>query len=76
MSLQHKLDRIAHERNVLALLHDLALAGLREGDAVQHAMTGDAGRLRIDREDDPPRVLVVTDKGTSETYSASCWRPA
>jgi hypothetical protein len=39
-------------------------------------MTGDSGRLWIDREDDPPRVLVVTEKGVSETYSAGCWRPA
>jgi hypothetical protein len=75
LSLQNKLDRIAHERDVLALMRELARAGLREGDAVHHASTGDAGRLWIDRDDHPPRVVVVTDKGAREVYSAGCWLP-
>ncbi len=75
LSLQHKLDRIAHERDVLALMGELARAGLREGDVVRHCATGDAGRLRIDRDDHPPRIVVVTDTGARESYSAACWRP-
>lgn len=76
LSLQNKLDRIAHEREVLALMRELARAGLREGDAVHHAATGDTGRLWIDREGHPPRVVVLTGTGARETYSAGCWRPA
>ncbi len=75
LSLQNKLDRIAHERDVLALLRELARAGLREGDAVRHAATGDTGRLSIARDERPPRIVVVTDKGAREAYSAGCWRP-
>jgi hypothetical protein len=75
LSLQNKLDRIAHERDVLALMHELARAGLREGDPVHHACTGAAGRLWIDRDGRPPRVVVVTDDGTREAYSAGCWLP-
>jgi hypothetical protein len=75
LSLQNKLDRIAHERDVLALMGELARAGLREGDAVHHAATGDTGRLWIDRDHRPPRIVVVTDTGARESYSAACWRP-
>ncbi|MFN3566011.1 MAG: hypothetical protein ACK4V1_08520 [Burkholderiaceae bacterium] len=76
LSLQSKLDRIAHERDVLALMRELARAGLREGDAVRHACTGDAGRLWIDREGDPPRIVVLIETGAREVYSADFWRPA
>jgi hypothetical protein len=75
LSLQNKLDRIAHERDVLALMRELARAGLREGDAVQHARSGAYGRLFIDRDGHPPRVVVIKDGGTRETYSAGCWLP-
>ena len=76
LSLQNKLDRIAHEREVLALMRELARAGLREGDAVHHAAAGDAGRLWIERNGRPPRVVVLTDKGGQEAYSATQWLPA
>lgn len=76
LSLQSKLDRIAHERDVLALMRELARAGLREGDVVRHACTGDAGRLWIDREGRPPRIVVLIETGTREAYSADFWRPA
>ncbi|MEW5881392.1 MAG: hypothetical protein AB1761_13225 [Pseudomonadota bacterium] len=75
LSLQSKLDRIAHERDVLALMRELAQAGLREGDVVRHAASGDAGRLWIDREGDPPRIVVLIETGALEPYSAACWRP-
>jgi hypothetical protein len=75
LSLQNKLDRIAHERDVLALLHELARAGLREGDAVRLAGSGTIGRLWIDREGRPPRIVVVIDGGTQEAYSAERWLP-
>ena len=54
LSLQEKLDRIAHERDVLALQRELAQGGMREGDTV-FALDGKArGRLLIAR--DAPRL--------------------
>ncbi len=44
LSLQEKLDRIAHDRDVLALQRQLAERGLREGDTV-------LPRLRVLAED-------------------------
>jgi len=76
LSLQDKLDRIAHERDVLALLRLLADDGLREGDAVC-AVTGDQrGRLKIARDESPPRLRVVADDGTISDYSVRLWRRA
>jgi hypothetical protein len=76
LSLQHKLDRIARERDVLALMGELARAGLREGDAVRHIATGAIGRLWIDRDGEPPSAFVVTEDGGREPYSAGRWLPA
>ena len=44
LSLQDKLDRISHDRDVLAQLRDLARKGLHDGDAVRHRDSGACGR--------------------------------
>lgn len=76
LTLQDKLDRIAHERDVLALQRELAQGGLREGDAV-FALDGSArGRLLIARDETPPRLRVVAEDGTICEFSTSRWRRA
>jgi hypothetical protein len=76
LSLQEKLDRIAHERDVLALRRELARGGLREGDIV-HATDGKvSGRLMIARDESPPRLRVVADDGTRSDFSVASWRRA
>ena len=74
LSLQNKLDRIAHDRDVLALLRELAHQGLREGDAVRRADDGTAGRVTIDRQESPPRIVVATDVGEREPFRLDRWR--
>jgi len=74
LSLQEKLDRIAHERDVLALLRDLARRGLREGDAVLAVDGSGRGRLLIARDESPPRLKVARDDGTFSDYSPADWR--
>lgn len=74
LSLQNKLDHIAHERDVLALLRDLARHGLREGDVVRRA-DGLPGRLAIERQESPPRVVVATEVGSREPYHSEHWQP-
>ncbi len=76
LSLQDKLDRIAHERDVLELQRLLARDGLREGDAVQQVDSGASGRLLIARNEQPPRLLVQADDGTSSDYTVDRWRRA
>jgi hypothetical protein len=76
LSLQDKLDRIAHERDVLALQRELAREGLREGDAVRQLDGGASGRLLIAREAHPPRLLVQADDGTLSDYRPADWRRA
>lgn len=73
-SLQDKLDRIAHERDVLALQRELARDGLREGDAVRQVGGEASGRLLIDRNVQPPRLCVRADDGTLTEYSPVLWR--
>ena len=75
MSLQNKLDQIAHDRDVLALLRDLAREGLREGDAVRRTDDGTPGRVTIDRQETPPRIVVSTELGSREPYNLTHWRP-
>jgi len=76
LSLQEKLDRIAYERDVLALQRDLARDGLREGDPVR-SLNGDAcGRLLIVRDETPPRLRVRAEDGTLSDFSSSGWRRA
>ena len=76
LSLQDKLDRIARERDVLALQRELAQRGLREGDAVLALDGGARGRLLIARDETPPRLRVLADDGTAADFSAARWRRA
>jgi hypothetical protein len=74
LSLQNKLDQIAHDRDVLALLRDLAREGLCEGDPVRRADDGTPGRLTIERQKSPPRVVVATDIGCRLPFDRMHWR--
>ena len=76
LSLQDKLDCIAHERDVLALQRVLANDGLREGDPVRLRDGSVAGRLLITREEEPPRLLVQADDGSRRDYAPGAWRLA
>ena len=76
LSLQDKLDHIAHERDVLDLQRQLARDGLREGDPVQQHDGGATGRLVIARDEQPPRLRVQADDGTRIDYSPAAWRRA
>lgn len=71
LSLQEKLDRIAHDRDVLAVLRDLARQGLKDGDAVVHLGDGSRGRLNVSR--DQTQVIVVRDDGTEVPFNRSEW---
>jgi len=73
LSLQHKLDQIAHDREVLALLRELARQGLREGDMVSRS-DGHAGQIAIERQDAAPRIVVVTPSGDREPFDRVSWR--
>jgi hypothetical protein len=74
LSLQEKLDRIAHDRDVLALQRELAREGLREGDPVERLAGGEAGRLLISRDEYPPRLLVRRADGTCVEFAPGVWR--
>lgn len=74
LSLQNKLDQIAHDRDVLALLRELARQGLREGDEVRSVAGDRQGRVQVLRHDQPPRAVVQLDGGAYEDYSAERWR--
>lgn len=74
LSLQNKLDQIAHDRDVLALLRDLARQGLCEGDPVRRADDGTPGRLTIDRQESPPRIVVATEIGSRLPFDLAHWR--
>lgn len=76
LSLQEKLDRIAHERDILALQRELAQEGLREGDVVRGADGEVRGRLVITRNESPPRLRVVSDDGVQSDFSVASWRRA
>jgi hypothetical protein len=71
LSLQEKLDRIAHDRDVLALLRELAHQGLKDGDAVVHRKDGSRGRLSVSR--DRTHALVVQDDGTEVPFRRGEW---
>lgn len=73
LSMQDKLDRIAHERDVLDLQRQLASDGLREGDAVRHKGDGVTGRLLILRDAQPPQLLVQADDGSRSPYTPGNW---
>lgn len=76
LSLQQKLDRIARERDILALQRDLAQRGLREGDLVLAVDGGGRGRVLIARDESPPRLRVLRDDGSFSEYSPALWRRA
>ena len=73
LSLQDKLDRISHDREVLALLRELARHGLHDGDAVRNSATGVCGHVVVLR-DAAPRSVVQTDDGKQVPFDSS-WTP-
>jgi hypothetical protein len=75
LSLQDKLDRISHERDILAQLRELARHGLHEGDAVVQLVSGAAGRVIVLRTADKPCCVVELPNGAQVPFDAS-WRLA
>ncbi|MGZ8253789.1 MAG: hypothetical protein ACXW2G_09895 [Burkholderiaceae bacterium] len=75
LSLQDKLDRISHDRDVLAQLRDLARQGLQDGDSVRHQASGACGRVVILRSDAVPCSVVELADGRQVPFDAS-WRAA
>lgn len=76
LSLQGKLDRIAHDRDVLSLLRMLATQGLCDGDRVRHRSEPLEGYVTVTRAETLPRVVVVVADGSQHPYSPNQWRPA
>ena len=76
LSLQNKLDQIAHDREVLALLRELARQGLREGDGVVRGDDGTRGQIAIDRQESAPRIVVALASGSREPFDLHTWRRA
>lgn len=72
LSLQDKLDRISHERRVLAVLRELMRHGLHDGDDVRHRTSGSRGRLIVLRSSDPQPVVLMDD-GTQVAFHADDW---
>lgn len=75
LSLQDKLDRISHDRDVLAQLRDLARQGLHDGDTVRHRESGACGRVVVLRAEAVPCSVVELDDGRQVPFDAS-WSPA
>jgi len=75
LSLQDKLDRISHDRDVLAQLRDLARQGLHDGDSVRHRESGTCGRVRVLRAEPVPCSVVQLDDGRQVPFDSG-WRPA
>ena len=74
LSLQDKLDRISHDRDVLAQLRDLARRGLHDGDAVRHRESGACGRVRVLRTEPVPCSVVQLDNGRQVPFDSG-WSP-
>lgn len=74
LSLQDKLDRISHDRDVLAQLRNLARQGLHEGDAVRHRDSGACGRVTVLRAEPVPCSVVLLDDGEQVPFDSN-WRP-
>jgi hypothetical protein len=74
LSLQDKIDRIAHDRKVLGVLRELMRHGLHDGDAVQHRTAGSHGRLVVLRSAAEPTPVVMLDDGTQVTFRTADWR--
>jgi hypothetical protein len=75
LTLQDKLDRISHDRDVLAQLRDLARHGLQDGDCVLHRDSGACGRVVILRGATVPCSVVQLDDGRQVPFDPS-WRAA
>jgi hypothetical protein len=75
LSLQDKLDRISHERDILALLRELARHGLHDGDRVVQQASGKAGRVTVLRSAEKPSCIVELADGAQVPFDAS-WSPA
>lgn len=76
LSLQAKLDQIAREREILAVLQSLARLGFREGDAVVNVSSHQAGQIAVQRDDGPAVAVVRTAAGSVEAFDANLWRSA
>ena len=74
LSLQDKLDRISHDRDVLAQLRDLARRGLHDGDSVRHRDSGAHGRVVVLRTERIPCSVVELDDGRQVPFDSS-WSP-
>jgi len=75
LSLQDKLDRISHDRDVLAQLRDLARQGLHDGDSVRQCESGACGRVVVLRGQPVPCSVVQLDDGRQVPFDAS-WSAA
>lgn len=73
LTLQGKLDLIAHDLDVLALLRALAAQGLCEGDCVRNAASGAIGHLIVTREEDEPRAVVLLASGSRAAFDSG-WK--
>jgi hypothetical protein len=70
LSLQDKLDRISHDRDVLAQLRDLARRGLHDGDPVCHRASGACGRVVVLRAERIPCSVVQLDDGRQVPFDS------
>jgi hypothetical protein len=75
LSLQDKLDRISHDRDVLAQLRDLARRGLHDGDSVCHRESGVCGRVLVLRAEPVPCSVVQLDDGRQVPFDSG-WSPS
>ena len=75
LSLQDKLDRISHDRDVLAQLRTLARQGLHDGDSVRHRDSGASGRVVVLRGAAVPCSVVQLDDGGQVPFDAN-WSSA
>lgn len=74
LSLQDKLDRISHDREVLAQLRTLARRGLHDGDRVVQRPSGAAGRVIVIRSTAEPCCVVELSDGQQVPFDTS-WVP-
>ena len=74
LSLQDKLDRISHDRDVLAQLRDPARRGLADGDPVCHRASGACGRVVVLRAERIPCSVVQLYDGRQVPLDSG-WSP-
>lgn len=80
VSLQSRLDAIAHDRAVLAVARTLAERGLMEGTHMQRASavghgSDSLGRLEITRDNGVPRAVIRRNDGGIEAFAPEHWVP-